>query len=140
MSALEIILAVLLILSSVILTVVILMQESRQAGLSGAIAGGADTFFGKNKGRTMEAKLSRFTKYFGLFFFVLALGATLLLLFFLNIKAVKRFLYEPLAQLAEHLTFNQGVRSSNLRWLTIHKTLKKLDVISFLGVLCFAFL
>lgn len=69
MSALEIILAVLLILSSVILTVVILMQESRQAGLSGAIAGGADTFFGKNKGRTMEAKLSRFTKYFGLFFF-----------------------------------------------------------------------
>ena len=50
MSALEIILAVLLILSSVILTVVILMQESRQAGLSGAIAGGADTFFGKNKG------------------------------------------------------------------------------------------
>lgn len=83
MSALEIILAVLLILSSVILTVVILMQESRQAGgLSGAIAGGADTFFGKNKGRTMEAKLSRFTKYFGLFFFVLALGATLLLLFF----------------------------------------------------------
>ena len=41
-----------------------------------------DTFFGKNKGRTMEAKLSRFTKYFGLFFFVLALGATLLLLFF----------------------------------------------------------
>ena len=79
---LRIILAVLLILSSVILTVVILMQESRQAGLSGAIAGGADTFFGKNKGRTMEAKLSRFTKYFGLFFFVLALGATLLLLFF----------------------------------------------------------
>jgi preprotein translocase subunit SecG len=77
MSALEIILAVLLILSSVIL-----MQESRQAGLSGAIAGGADTFFGKNKGRTMEAKLSRFTKYFGIFFFVLALGATLLLLFF----------------------------------------------------------
>lgn len=44
MSALEIILAVLLILSSVILTVVILMQESRQAGLSGAIAGGADAF------------------------------------------------------------------------------------------------
>ena len=71
MSALEIILAVLLILSSVILTVVILMQESRQAGLSGAIAGGADTFFGKNKGRTMEAKLSRFTKYFGLFFLCL---------------------------------------------------------------------
>ena len=53
MSALEIILAVLLILSSVILTVVILMQESRQAGLSGAIAGGADSLLGNNKGRSM---------------------------------------------------------------------------------------
>ena len=27
--------------------------------------------------------------------------------------------HDPLAQLAEHLTFNQGVRSSNLRWITI---------------------
>gem|GEM_PF-4974734 len=39
-----------------------------------------------------------------------------------------------------YATFNQGVRSSNLRWLTKHKTLKKLDVIGFLRVLCFAFL
>lgn len=82
MSALEIILGSLLILSSIVIIVVVLMQESRQAGLSGAIAGGADTFFGKNKGRTLEAKLERFTKYFSIFFLVLALSATLLLLFF----------------------------------------------------------
>ena len=64
MSALEIILAVLLILSSVILTVVILMQESRQAGLSGAIAGGADTFFGRSEERRVGKECrSRWSPY-----------------------------------------------------------------------------
>lgn len=81
MSAVEIILGVLLIISSVIVIAIVLMQESREAGLSGAIAGGADTFFGKNKGRTMEAKLQKFTKYFGAFFFILVLVATIVLLF-----------------------------------------------------------
>ena len=50
-------------------------------GLSGAISGGADTFFGKNKGRTMEAKLAKFTKIAGAIFFVLALVSSLLVLF-----------------------------------------------------------
>ncbi len=81
MSALEIILGVLLILSSIIVIVVVLMQQSREAGLSGAISGAADTFFGKNKGRTIEAKLEKFTKYFGIFFFLLVLVATVVLLF-----------------------------------------------------------
>lgn len=81
MSALEIILGVLLILSSIIIIVVVLMQQSREAGLSGAISGAADTFFGKNKGRTIEAKLEKFTKYFGIFFFLLVLVATVVLLF-----------------------------------------------------------
>lgn len=81
MSALEIILGVLLILSSIVVIVVVLMQQSREAGLSGAISGAADTFFGKNKGRTIEAKLEKFTKYFGIFFFVLVLVATVVLLF-----------------------------------------------------------
>ena len=47
------------------------------------------------------------------------------------------YIYDPLAQLAEHLTFNQGVRSSNLRWITNRKTLEKLDVIGFMRVLFF---
>lgn len=81
MSAVEIILGTLIILSSVIITAVVLMQQGREAGLSGAIAGGADTFFGKNKGRTTEAKLEKFTKYFGIFFFLLVLVATVVLLF-----------------------------------------------------------
>ena len=81
MSAFQIIIGSLVIVSSLIIIVVVLMQQSREAGLSGAISGAADTFFGKNKGRTIEAKLEKFTKYFGIFFFVLVLAATILLLF-----------------------------------------------------------
>ena len=77
----EIILGIVLILLSVAIIVLVLLQESKSAGLSGAIAGGADTFFGKNKSRTMESKLVLITKIIAISFFVLALVATLLLLF-----------------------------------------------------------
>lgn len=82
MSALEIVLGVFLILLSVLLIAIVLMQKSREGGLSGAIAGGSDTFFGKNKGRTNEARLARMTRYIAIVFFVLAFAATLLILFF----------------------------------------------------------
>ncbi len=81
MSALEIILGVLLILTSLAIIVIVLMQKSREGGLSGAIAGGSDTFFGKNKGRTKEAMLAKITRYIAIVFFVLSFAATLLLLF-----------------------------------------------------------
>lgn len=77
----EIILGIVLILLSVAIIVLVLLQESKSAGLSGAIAGGAETFFGKNKNRTMESKLVLITKIIAISFFVLALVATLLLLF-----------------------------------------------------------
>ena len=70
-----------LIVISIILVIIVLMQEGKSAGLSGAIAGGAETFFGKNKGRTYEAKLAKFTKFIAIAFFVLALGTMLLFLF-----------------------------------------------------------
>ena len=73
----EIILGIVLILLSVAIIVLVLLQEGKSAGLSGAIAGGAETFFGKNKSRTMETKLV----IIAISFFVLALVATLLLLF-----------------------------------------------------------
>lgn len=82
MSALEIVLGVFLILLSVLLIAIVLMQKSREGGLSGAIAGGSDTFFGKNKGRTNEARLAKITRYIAIVFFVLAFAATLLILFF----------------------------------------------------------
>lgn len=77
----EIILGIVLILLSVAIIVLVLLQEGKSAGLSGAIAGGAETFFGKNKSRTMELKLVLITKIIAISFFVLALVATLLLLF-----------------------------------------------------------
>lgn len=51
-----------------ILTVIVLMQEGKSAGL-GAIAGAADTYWGKNKGRSMEGILVKVTKL-GVFLFI----------------------------------------------------------------------
>lgn len=82
MSAIQYVLAIAVILVSIAIILLVLMQESKSEGLSGAIAGGAESFFGKNKGRTMEAKLVKFTKIAGVVFFVLALVASLLVLFF----------------------------------------------------------
>ena len=81
MTFVQYLLAILVIVVSVIIIVLVALQESKQQGLSGAIGGAADTFFGKNKGRTMEAQLSKFTKIAGAIFFVLALVSALLVLF-----------------------------------------------------------
>ena len=81
MNALQYVLSIVIILLSVGISILVLMQESKQQGLSGAISGAAETFFGKNKGRTMEAKLEKWTKIAGAAFFVLALVSSLLVLF-----------------------------------------------------------
>ncbi|NMP38266.1 MAG: preprotein translocase subunit SecG [Clostridiales bacterium] len=77
----QIALGVLLLISSIAIVVLVLMQQGREAGLSGAIAGGAESFFGKNKGRTIEAKLEKLTKVVAIGFFVLTLGMTILFSF-----------------------------------------------------------
>lgn len=64
-----------LVISAAIIIVTVMLQQSKQQGLSGAIAGGADTFFEKNKGRTKEAFLSKITKIVAGVFFFVALGA-----------------------------------------------------------------
>ncbi len=70
-----------LILSSIGIIIVVILQQGRQAGLSGAIAGGAETFFGKNKGRSIEAKLAKITKIVAIAFFLVAFVASLLFMF-----------------------------------------------------------
>ena len=60
------------ILVCIALSIVVLMQESKQQGLSGTISGAADTYWGRNKGRSMEGNLVLFTKILGVAFFVLA--------------------------------------------------------------------
>ena len=81
MSAIQYVLAFILIFLCIAIVAVVLMQESRSAGLSGAIAGGAETFFGKGKGKSMEKKLEKITKILGIVFFVLTLGITVFFMF-----------------------------------------------------------
>ena len=71
MAVLRIILTVILILVSIAFTVVVLMQEGKSAGL-GAISGAAETYWGKNKGRSMEGTLVKITKILAVLFFILA--------------------------------------------------------------------
>ena len=71
MAVLKIILTALFIIISIALTVIILMQEGKSAGL-GAIAGAADTYWGKNKGRSMEGRLVTGTKILVVLFIVIA--------------------------------------------------------------------
>lgn len=68
---LKVILTIVFIIISLVLTVVILMQEGKQAGL-GAIAGAADTYWGKNKGRSMEGMLVKITRIAVILFILLA--------------------------------------------------------------------
>ena len=56
------------VIISIVLIAVVLMQHGKQQGLSGAIAGGAETFFGKNKGRTIDAALKKVTAVVALLF------------------------------------------------------------------------
>lgn len=71
MAVLKMILTIVFILVSVVLTVVVLMQQGKNAGL-GAIAGGSETYWGKNKGRSMEGMLEKITKILIAVFIILA--------------------------------------------------------------------
>ena len=71
MAAVKLILEVLFIIVCIALTVIILMQEGKSAGL-GAIAGAADTYWGKNKGRSMEGMLVKLTRVLVVLFIVIS--------------------------------------------------------------------
>ncbi|MCI8528856.1 MAG: preprotein translocase subunit SecG [Lachnospiraceae bacterium] len=71
MAVLKIVLTIVFIVVCVALVVLVLMQEGKSAGL-GAISGAAETYWGKNKGRSMEGLLVRLTKILAVLFMVLA--------------------------------------------------------------------
>ncbi len=70
MNALQIIVNIFHIIFSISIIVIVLLQSGRQSGLSGSIAGGAETFFGKNKGRTIDALLSKYTAFAAIAFLI----------------------------------------------------------------------
>ena len=71
MGVLRLILTILFILDCIALVIVVLMQEGKAAGL-GAISGAAETYWGKNKGRSMEGMLVKLTKVLAVAFILFA--------------------------------------------------------------------
>lgn len=76
MDILKTVLIVVFIIISIAITVVILLQEGKSAGL-GAISGAADTYWGKNKGRSMEGMLVKLTRVCVVLFLLLAMALNL---------------------------------------------------------------
>lgn len=72
MAALRIVLTIIFILVSIAIAAIILMQEGKSAGL-GVISGAADTYWGKNKGRSIEGKLEMITKWLVVAFMIIAI-------------------------------------------------------------------
>ena len=71
MEILKTVLLILFAIDCIALTAIVLMQEGKSAGL-GAISGIADTYWGQNKGRSMEGALVKSTKFLAILFVVLA--------------------------------------------------------------------
>ena len=74
MGTVKLILTILQLVSGLAVTIVVLLQSGKSAGLSGAIAGGAETFMSKGKAKTLDAKLAKATKWFALAFVLLTLS------------------------------------------------------------------
>ena len=73
MAVFKIIITVIFAVICVSLTAIVLMQEGKSGGLSGSVAGATETYWGRNKGRSMEGKLEKITKYLAIRFRVLSL-------------------------------------------------------------------
>ena len=78
MTTLELILTIIQLVSGLAVTVIVLMQSGKSAGLSGAISGMADTFLSKNKAKSWDAKLARWTKWVAIGFMILTMVLTLM--------------------------------------------------------------
>ena len=73
-----IVLTIIQLLSALFLTAVVLLQSGKRSGLSGAIAGGAETFMSKSAAKSWDAKLSKMTKWVALGFVLLTFILNLL--------------------------------------------------------------
>lgn len=80
MSPVEIIFGVILIIFSILIIFVVLLQEGHQQNM-GAITGGADTFLSKNKARSVDAFLARWTKIIAIGFFLVVLAVNAFMFF-----------------------------------------------------------
>ena len=74
----QLILSIVDVAAAIFLIAVVLLQSGKSAGLSGAIAGVADTFMAKNRAKTWDAKLAKWTKWVAILFIVLTLILSLM--------------------------------------------------------------
>ena len=80
MSALEIVFGVVLLLFSIGIIIIVLLQEGHQKNV-GVVTGGADTFFSKNKARSIDSFLARWTKVIAIGFFALVIIINIIMYF-----------------------------------------------------------
>ena len=73
MTKVDIVFAIILLVAAVFLTIAVLMQSGKSHNLSGTIAGGADTFFGKTKGKTIDRVHSKLTTVVAIVFALLVI-------------------------------------------------------------------
>ena len=78
MAVIQVILSIIYVLLGVAISIVILMQEGKSQGL-GALGGIADSYWGKNKGRSMEGALEKFTKYGAIAFMLITIAMNVIL-------------------------------------------------------------
>ncbi|HJB18666.1 MAG TPA: preprotein translocase subunit SecG [Candidatus Bariatricus faecipullorum] len=76
MEILKTVIMIIFAIDCIALTIIVLLQEGKAAGL-GTIAGAADTYWGQNKGRSMEGTLVKSTKFLAILFIVLAAALNL---------------------------------------------------------------
>ena len=80
MTAIQVIFGTILIVFSIAIEFVVILQQGNQQNV-GAISGGADTFFSKNKARSIDAFLAKWTKIIAIGFFVLVIAINSILYF-----------------------------------------------------------
>jgi preprotein translocase subunit SecG len=72
MATLKVIVQIIYVLVCIVLTFIVLRQEGKVAGLSGALVGSGETYWAKNKGRSVEGTLEKATKYLAAAFIILS--------------------------------------------------------------------
>ena len=73
----NLVLTIIQVLCGLAVIAVVMLQSGKSAGLSGAIAGGADTFLSKNKAKSVDAKLAKMTTWVALLWVVLTLALSI---------------------------------------------------------------
>lgn len=79
MAVIQVILSIIYVLLGIAISIVILMQEGKSNGLGGAIDGMAESYWSKNKGRSMEGALEHFTRYGAIVFMIITLILNIIL-------------------------------------------------------------